>query len=657
MTNPLEVIRVSRKLLLISLMFVAPMGAMLYYMVDNLNDSVINFARQELRGNEFQRPLEELLDTVQRHQLAAQRVADGDNSLVSQVAQLQSAVDRALDALDSADARHGAVLEFTTEALGKLGRESAKPTAMRRKWADLKGRVATLPVAESVRQHASLVADLRSMITHAGDKSNLILDPDLDSYYLMDATLLALPQMQGRLADILQFADPVLKRKAVTAEERVQFAVFAAQLQEADFDRTKGSLDTALKEDSNPKCYGTSPTLRSGLEVPTKTFSADTEAFLVLVRKLGTTDGALPDREAFWAAGHRARESSFVLWRAIATELDNLLRLRIAANLMKRTQQIVSVSLALVAALIVVWLISHSITRPLRIGTLRISDSAQAVASASHELSVVSGQVSANAEETAAQGRVVADAAGQVSRNIQTVAASTEEMTASIGEIARNAGQSSRMASQAVSAAEITSQVMARLGTSSEEIGHVLGLISNIASQTNLLALNATIEAARAGESGKGFAVVANEVKELARQTAKATEDIGQKIAAIQGDTQGGIAAIKEITATLRQINDIQTTIAGAVEEQAATTSEIASNTQQAARTSGEIARNIATVADAAKSTTTGANQTAASANELSRLATDLRAVVEVFKQQDSPSAAPLPFPGVSGGGTTSSRR
>ena len=352
-----------------------------------------------------------------------------------------------------------------------------------------------------------------------------------------------------------------------------------------------------------------------------------------------------------------ARGASFSLWKASAGELDTLLHVRIAHWVRVKNTQIYFVTSVLVVALFVVWLISHSITRPLRLGTQRIGDSAQAVASASQELSAVSSQVSANSEETAAQGRVVADSASQVSRNIQTVAAATEEMTASISEIARNASQSSKMAGQAVGVAERTNQVMARLGTSSEEIGHVLVIISNIASQTNLLALNATIEAARAGESGKGFAVVANEVKELARQTAKATEEISRKIAAIQSDTQGGVVAIREITATIRQINDIQTVIAGAVEEQAATTSEIASNTQQAARASGEIARNIATVADAAKSTTAGATQTAASASELARLATDLRSVVEVFRKQDSPNAAVLPMAPSQPGGTTLLRK
>ena len=680
---------IGTKLFTIAALFAIPMGVMLWFMVNNLNESVIEFGRHELRGNEFQRPLEDILDAVQRHQLAVQRVVDGELAAASQVTQFAALADRAFDALDNVNTRHGAALEFTAEALRKVKRESADPAAVRRKWQDLKARATTLAAAESARQHASLVTDVRAMIDHSGDKSNLILDPDLDSYYLMDVTLLALPLMQVRLADIIAFADPVLKRKTATAEERVKFAVFAAQLQEADLDRIRGSIERSFNEDPNPKYYGVSPTLRSGLDGPLKTFGADTEAFIALLRQTGTADAALPDREAFWAAGHRAREGSFSLWRATANELDNLLNIRIRERVGERTMQIVQVSAVLVLALAFVWFISRSITRPLA-GAVRlveavstrdltarvendardeigqicralntmveqlrgsiqsIGDNAHSVATSSHELSAVSGEVSANSEETAAQGRVVADAATQVSRNIQTVATASEEMSASISEIARNASQASRVATQAVGVAERTNATMTKLGASSAEIGNVLKVISSIADQTNLLALNATIEAARAGELGKGFAVVANEVKELARQTAKATEEITHKIGNIQSDAQGAMQAIREISTIIKEINDIQTVIAGAVEEQAATTNEISNNTHQAARASTEIARNIASVADAAKGTTAGATQTAGAAAELSRLASDLRRVVEQFRldQPGGKAAAPSPANG-----------
>ncbi|MCC7195098.1 MAG: methyl-accepting chemotaxis protein [Gemmatimonadaceae bacterium] len=261
-----------------------------------------------------------------------------------------------------------------------------------------------------------------------------------------------------------------------------------------------------------------------------------------------------------------------------------------------------------------------------------IGQNAQALASSSEELSAVSTQMGGNATETSSQASVVSAAAEQVSRNVQTVATGTEEMSASIREIAKHATDAAKVANAAVTVAESTNASIGKLGESSVEIGNVIKVITSIAQQTNLLALNATIEAARAGEAGKGFAVVANEVKELAKETAKATEDISQKIEVIQGDTKSAIEAITQITTIIAQINDAQTTIAGAVEEQTATTNEMARNVEEAAKGSAEIAQNITGVAQAAESTSSGAGNSQVAANELARMAAELHEIVSRFK-------------------------
>ncbi|MEM9158310.1 MAG: methyl-accepting chemotaxis protein [Verrucomicrobiota bacterium] len=262
-----------------------------------------------------------------------------------------------------------------------------------------------------------------------------------------------------------------------------------------------------------------------------------------------------------------------------------------------------------------------------------VEKNAEALSSSSEELSAIAQQMSTTSDETANQSGVVAAASEQVSKNVETVAASAEEMSATVMEIANNAGEAAKIASKAVNVATETNATVAQLGESSVEIGKVIKVITSIAQQTNLLALNATIEAARAGEAGKGFAVVANEVKELAKQTATATEDIGQKIEAIQRDTSGAVDAISEISTIINQISDIQTTIASSVEEQSATTNEIARNASEASTGSVEIVKNISNVSDSAKSTAEGAANTLVSAQELARLAAELASVVEKSKQ------------------------
>ncbi len=262
-----------------------------------------------------------------------------------------------------------------------------------------------------------------------------------------------------------------------------------------------------------------------------------------------------------------------------------------------------------------------------------VKTNAQSLAAASEELGIVAQHMSRNSGETASQATVVSNSSEQVSKNVATVAASAEEMNISVKEIAKNASDAARVATTAVRVADDTNKTVAKLGESSVEIGKVIKVITSIAQQTNLLALNATIEAARAGEAGKGFAVVANEVKELAKQTAVATEDISQKIEAIQNDTKAAVAAISQIGQIIGQINDFQNTIASAVEEQAATTNEIARSASAASKNSSEISGNISKVSVAAKETTDGANNTWSAAQDLSRLAAELIAVVDSARE------------------------
>jgi methyl-accepting chemotaxis protein len=274
----------------------------------------------------------------------------------------------------------------------------------------------------------------------------------------------------------------------------------------------------------------------------------------------------------------------------------------------------------------------NTMVEDLRGSIQTIGGNAQALSASSEQLGGISQQLAANADETAAQTGVVSAASEEVSKNLTVVATSSEEMLASIREIAKSANEAARMAKNAVAVADATNQTVQKLGESSVEIGNVIKVITSIAEQTNLLALNATIEAARAGDAGKGFAVVANEVKELAKATAKATEEISHKIEAVQGETKGAVAAIGQISQVITQIDDVSNTIASAVEEQTATTNEIGRNIAEAARGAGEIARNVSSVADAAQSTAQGAAETRKAAKSLTEMATRLQQVVGRFQ-------------------------
>lgn len=260
-----------------------------------------------------------------------------------------------------------------------------------------------------------------------------------------------------------------------------------------------------------------------------------------------------------------------------------------------------------------------------------MTEASQLLASAASELNATATQMASNSEETTNQASTVSAASEEVAKGVEAVATNTEEMLASIKEISRNANEASARSNETRAQAHATNETITKLGISSQEIGNVIKVISSIAQQTNLLALNATIEAARAGDAGRGFAVVANEVKELAKQTATATEEITKKISAIQTDTTGAVKAIAEIAKSIEKVNDVATAIAASVEEQLATTNEVSRVVQQSNVGVQSIADNIKVVSTAAVQTSGGATQVLDAARGLQQLADRMQDLVKLI--------------------------
>lgn len=349
--------------MLISIFFVMPDSLMLYLFITGINAN-IHFAQLEKKGNKYQRPLEKLLELLPQHQFLAQSASEGKLPGTEELSRKEAEIDAAFDDLQGVDERIGADLQFTHEGLAKRKREHFRAPIVRKEWQDLVARLSVLDSAAQTREHLHLIADIRTMISHAGDLSNLILDPDLDSYYLMDATLLALPQTQDRLATAMSYGGTFLRQTTISVEERQRLAICATFLQEADLDRVRGSVQTALNED--PNFYQTSATLQERVPSALKEYTEAAEQFIALTEQVANSENSGISVETFLAAGNKARQSSFELWRIVDEEFDILLDKRIEAYEGRRLRSLIVTGFALLAAIGFVSFITRSISGPLR---------------------------------------------------------------------------------------------------------------------------------------------------------------------------------------------------------------------------------------------------------------------------------------------------
>ena len=354
----LQRVRISRRLLIFGAAFTLPIAPMLVLLATSVNSS-IDVADLELRGDAYQRPLEQLLQGIAEHQLMSAKGGESISGNAKSTSDAEALVDKAFADLASTDERIGASLQFTKEGLGARKREHVRVETVRDEWQQLVAHSS----ADAAERHRHLIEDIRTMIAHAGDTSNLILDPDLDSYYTMDATLLALPQTQDRITAIAAFAQGLGDRKTLTRDEQVQLAVYASSLEESDVARVAADVATALNEDKN--FYGVNDTLQHHLKPAADRYVAAARTLVTALRAASDAQANGADVPAVISAAMQAHMASFAAWGPAAGSLDALLTTRREAYASTRTRTLGFAMLAWLGALVLAVVISRSITEPL----------------------------------------------------------------------------------------------------------------------------------------------------------------------------------------------------------------------------------------------------------------------------------------------------
>lgn len=355
---------ISRKMILIASTFSLPIMVLTYLMVVSINANV-DFAVKEKQGNTVQRGLAGLLREVQEYRLTKLECPSGQECQ-QRLSAIEAGVGRAFQVTQTALDEFGTSLQFTATGLGARGREHLRLETMRREWGELTGERLSgeLSADDRAARHDHLVSDIRSMITHAGDTSNLILDPDLDSYYLMDVNLLALPQAQERMARVGVLGSAMLRAGKLTRDDQVQLAVQAATMQEADLNRIVDSTGRCLTED--PNFYGVRTSLHKRIPPALKRYQAAASTFIAMNRRLAGVERPEVTEKEYLRAEDEAHRASFELWNVTVDELDGLLEARIAHYQSSRNWSLGLASLSVLAACLLAFFLARSIVVPLR---------------------------------------------------------------------------------------------------------------------------------------------------------------------------------------------------------------------------------------------------------------------------------------------------
>ncbi len=692
---------ISTRLSLSVALFVIPLALLLYFYVGEITKQ-IDFAVQEKQGNTYLRPLVKILAGLNGHQDATLQASLDEKKGAAARAAAADVVEQGLKELDAAQASLGVSLQFTESGLKSRNRGQYTIEALKDKWR----AITSAPSADTAIYQAA-IADVKAMIAHAGDMSNLILDPDLDSYYTMDATLLALPQLLGRVGQINATMIPVLQARDFSDANKAQAGTFSAMINESDTGRALADMDTAFNEDAN--FYGASATLKANVQPKLDAYKVASDAYAASLQVMAGSNAGSASSDDLLKKSGALIDSTYRLWVAAVDELDILLDKRIESFTSARNATLLEASAAITLAFAFFWDVKRSIRHPLmrlQAAMLKIADGEMGtqvpcldlkdelgdmartleifketsieaekmseekkwedqarlarqakvdeqirrfqstvggllreVSDAADVMNKMAGSLIRSTDSSCEKASAAASLTQEVTMNVSTVAAAAEELSSAINEISAQVARSTGVTGEAVSRTQEADAAVHALVSVSQRIGEIISLIENIAGQINLLALNATIESARAGEAGKGFAVVAAEVKNLATQTGKATEEITAQITEVQKVADGVVRALTHIDDSIKQVNNITTTIAAAVEEQGAVTQEIAMNINKTSNQVRQVSGNVGEVNQIANNTTADAREVLTAVQDFSARSQSLQSEVSSFLEQITKAA------------------
>jgi methyl-accepting chemotaxis protein len=508
-------------------------------MINSKNKDVL-FASLEKYGNSYQRPLESLLEHISWHGLSAQRYLHGNKSSKAEIDTLQNQIDSDFSSLERLNQTLSIPLQYTDAGLAQRKRDDLRFSNVKKRWLDLKEKLSTLRPEDSNTAHAKLISDIRGMITHIGDTSNLILDPDLDSYYLMDITLLSLPQMQNRIQEIIGTVEVFLRRRHISDQERVQLSVYAALLKQADLDRVSGDNQTAINEDQN--FHGPNESMQKKLPVAISDLTNAIDPLIKILHSIGISKEVNVKADDFLTIANQALSASFQAWPIYADELDRLLDLRMAKI---KEDVIWSISMGLLALILASLLaffiakgLNSSISKVislLKSSSVQTSNSSESLVAASQQLSSSSSEQAAAIQETMS---ALNEINSMVSKSLESANRSTEISLMS-QQTAFEGKKSVEQMIQAMNEINVSNEdIRIQIEESNLKITEIIKIIGDISErtkvihdivfQTKLLSFNASVEAARAGEHGKGFAVVAEEVGKLAELSGNSAKEINE---------------------------------------------------------------------------------------------------------------------------------